>query len=119
MIFKTLGLLDLLTVIILAGAAIFPQKILVYAALYMLTKGLFFVFLSNDFASYGDAIAGGYMLLIVFGLTMPMLTTIALIYLGQKTFFTFVKVSIETYALYKFIRNSNGRSYESAYFYMR
>lgn len=104
MIFKTLGIMDLVTVIILIGAAVFPQKMLLYAGLYLMIKGLIFIAASKDIASYGDAISGAYMALMAFGLTMPFITTAALIYLGQKTFLTFIKIGIEAYAFYNFAK---------------
>lgn len=118
MIYKTLGILDLITVIAIISAAILPEKLLLYTAAYLLLKGLFFISVSNDFASYGDALSGVYMLLMVLGFNFPLATTAVLLYLGQKTFFTFVKIGIETYWLYKFIRQAGAKS-SSPYYLMR
>lgn len=120
MIFKTLGIMDLVTVIILLGAAIFPQKMLLYAGLYLLIKGLIFIAASKDIASYGDAISGAYMVMMSFGLTMPYITTAVLIYLGQKTFLTFIKIGIEAYAFYNFAKGlSSQKSADTQHHYFR
>lgn len=120
MIFKTLGTLDLVTVVLLAGAAIFPQKLIVYAGIYLIAKGLLFIAISMDIASFGDAISGALIILMVMGMDVPLLNTAVLIYLGQKTFFTFVKIGLESYSLYRFIREtrSPGNS-GGAYYYLR
>lgn len=119
MIFKTLGLGDLIAVILLLGAAIFPKQLLLYAGVYLAIKGLFFILLSNDFASYGDGASGIYMVLMAIGISMPFLTTAALIYLAQKTFLTFVKIGIETYSLYRLIKETGLKKTESPYYYLR
>lgn len=120
MIFKTLGILDLITVLVLMGAAIFPQKMLLYAGLYLMIKGLLFIMASKDIASYGDAISGAYMALMAFGLTMPFITTAVLIYLGQKTFLTFIKIGIEAYTFYNFAKGlSAQKSADTQHHYFR
>ena len=118
--FKTLGILDLFTVIVLAGAAVFPEKFLLYAGIYLIVKGIFFISISRDFASYGDALSGAYILAMLAGIRLPVLNTVVLAWLGQKTFVTFVKIGIETYWLYNFLKH--GRKAiepEPAYYYMR
>ena len=118
MIFKTLGILDLITVIVLMSAAILPEKMLLYAGLYLLIKGLIFIATSKDIASYGDAASGAYFILMAAGLNISMLTTAALIYLGQKTFLTFIKIGIEAYAFYSFIKGlSEQKNADAAYHY--
>ncbi|GEM_PF-3906413 len=119
MIFKTLGIMDLVTVIILMGAAAFPQKMLLYAGLYLLIKGLVFIMASKDIASYGDAISGAYMALMAFGLTKPFITTAVLIYLGQKTFLTFVKIGVEAYTFYNFVKGLSKHKSADADYYPR
>ncbi len=106
MIFKTLGIMDLVAVVIFLGAAIFPKEMLLYAGIYLAAKGLFFVLLSKDIASYGDAASGIYIILFAIGLRIPILNTAFIIYLVQKTILTMIKVSIETYSIYRFIRES-------------
>ncbi|MBI2575433.1 hypothetical protein HYV82_06135 [Candidatus Woesearchaeota archaeon] len=111
--------MDLVTVIILIGAAVFPQKMLLYAGLYLMIKGLVFIMASKDIASYGDAISGAYMALMSFGLTIPFITTAALIYLGQKTFLTFVKIGIEAYTFYNFAKGLSRHKSADADYYLR
>ncbi len=120
MIFKTLGFMDLIAVILLLGAAIFPSKLLLYAAVYLVVKGFFFIFVSKDIASFGDALSGVYILMFIIGLSSSVLNTIVLLYLGQKTFFTFVKISVETFVFVRELRQARPASGSStAFYYLR
>ncbi len=119
MIFKTLGTLDLLSVILLIGAAIFPKSLLLYAGVYLLLKGIIFIITSKDIASYGDALSGAYLALLSFGTSIEIIGTIVLIYLAQKTVLTFVKIGIETYSFYNLIKFRSQENPEPSYFYMR
>ncbi|MEM4397413.1 MAG: hypothetical protein QW757_02170 [Candidatus Woesearchaeota archaeon] len=101
MLFRTLGTLDFITVLVLIGAAILPSKLLFYAALYLLVKGFFFIYISKDLASYGDFFSCIYMLLLSYGIKIPYVHNIVLFYLIQKTFLTFVAIAITCYVLYK------------------
>jgi hypothetical protein len=96
MIFKALGTLDLVTVFVLLGAAILPEQLLFVAAVYMIVKGGVFTFISKDLASVGDFIAGIYLLVLAFGLKIPILHPIILLYLAQKTLLTFVSMGIKS-----------------------
>ncbi len=116
MIFRTLGVLDLVAVILLLGAAFFPHALLLYAGIYLVIKGFVFIAASKDIASLGDLVCGLYILLFVAGLGVPLLNAAALIYLGQKTFFTFVKVGFEFYSLYRFLRESRAESGPQIYY---
>ena len=120
MIFKTLGTLDLLAVILLIGAAIFPKSLLLYAGAYLLLKGIIFIITSKDIASYGDALSGAYLALLSFGTNIEIIGTIVLIYLAQKTLLTFVKIGIETYSIYKLLKYPAQKANpETSYFYVR
>ena len=100
MIFETLGNLDFITVIILMLAAVMPQKFLLFAAIYLLVKGAVFIFMSRDFASYGDFFSGVYMLVLSFGIQIPILHGIVLFWLLQKTIFTFIAIGIKLFIFY-------------------
>lgn len=101
MLFKTLGTLDFITVLVLIGAAIIPKVMLSYAAIYLIIKALYFIFISKDIASYGDLISGVYMILLSYGVKIPYIHNIILFYLIQKTFLTFVAIAITFYTLYR------------------
>lgn len=100
MLFETLGKLDLITVIILIGAAVFPKKLLLIAAIYLILKGGIFVLLNRDFASYGDLISGVYMLILSFGLKIPFVHNLVLLWLLQKTIMTFLAIGLKLFILY-------------------
>ena len=100
MIFKALGTLDLATVFVLLGAAILPEQLLFVAAVYMIVKGGVFTFMSKDLASIGDFIAGIYLFVLAFGLKIPILHPIVLLYLAQKTLLTFVAIGVKSAAFF-------------------
>jgi hypothetical protein len=101
MIFATLGKLDLITVLILIGAAVLPQKLLLFAAIYLLIKGGIFILLNRDFASYGDFISGIYMFLLAYGIRLPFVHEIILFWLIQKTAMTFLALAIRLFLFYQ------------------
>ncbi len=100
MLFATLGKLDLITVLVLMFAAILPKTFLLYAAIYLLIKGALFVLFSKDFASYGDFISGIYLLVLSFGLEIPIAHQIVLFYLLQKTIMTFIAIGFRVMIFY-------------------
>ena len=100
MIFATLGKLDLITVLILMGAAIMPQSFLVYAAFYLIIKGAVFIYISRDFASYGDFACGIYLFVLSFGRSVPIVHTLVLLWLLQKTMLTFIAIGIRLSIMY-------------------
>jgi hypothetical protein len=100
MLFATLGKLDFITVLILLGAAILPQKLLLYAAIYLLIKGALFILLNRDFASYGDFISGIYLVVLAHGLKIPYVHNIVLIWLLQKTILTFIAIGLKLLVFY-------------------
>jgi hypothetical protein len=101
MLFATLGKLDLITVLILIGAAVLPQKLLLFAAIYLLIKGGIFILLTRDFASYGDFISGIYMILLAYGIRIPFVHEIILFWLIQKTAMTFLALTIYLFLFYQ------------------
>ena len=100
MIFAALGKLDLLTVIILMGAAILPSKLLLYASIYLIIKGGLFVLLSRDFASYGDLFSGFYLLILSYGIMVPYLHQLVFFWLLQKTILTFIAIGLKLFVFY-------------------
>ncbi|MBN2367607.1 hypothetical protein JXC34_01205 [Candidatus Woesearchaeota archaeon] len=106
MLFATLGKLDLLTVLILMGAAILPKKLLLFAAIYLLIKGGLFIWLSRDFASYGDFISGIYLLILSFGIQIPFVHQVVLFWLLQKTIMTFIAIGLKLLLFYYEYRES-------------
>ena len=100
MLFATLGKLDFITVLILIGAAIMPKKLLLFAAIYLLIKGGTFIFLSKDFASYGDFFSGIYLVVLANGVKIPYVHNIVLIWLLQKTIMTFIAIGLKLFLFY-------------------
>ena len=100
MLFATLGKLDLITVLILIGAAMVPKQLLVFAAIYLLLKGVIFIYLNRDFASYGDFISGIYLLILSFGIKIPYVHNIVLFWLLQKTILTFIAIGLKLILFY-------------------
>ena len=105
MLFATLGKLDLITVLVLMGAAILPQKMLLFAAVYLLAKGLIFGVLMGDFASKIDLACGAYIGILSFGLYIPVIHTLAFIWLLQKTILTFVAIGVKAVVFYYHYRD--------------
>ena len=101
MIFAALGKLDLITVIILMGAAIFPKKLLLYAAIYLILKGGLFILINKDFASYGDLFSGLYLVLLSTGVKIPYLHQVVFFWLLQKTLMTFIAIGLKLFILYQ------------------
>lgn len=100
MLFVALGKLDLITVLVLMGAAALPQKLLIWAAIYLLIKGIFFGFFLKDFASKIDFISGIYLLILSYGLKIPYVHTLVLLWLLQKTILTFIAIGLKLLIFY-------------------
>ncbi|NTV23112.1 MAG: hypothetical protein HGA85_01910 [Nanoarchaeota archaeon] len=100
MLFRALGTGDAVGVLILLGAAILPSKLLFWAAMYFMIKGLFFIWLSRDIASYGDFIAGSYMWILSLGISIPYLHQVVIFYLLQKTILTFIAIAFHAMVFY-------------------
>jgi hypothetical protein len=101
MLFATLGKLNLITVLILLGAAVLPHQFLMIAAIYLLIKGGIFILINKDFASYGDFISGIYMLLLAYGIMIPVVHEIVLFWLIQKTALTFLAIGFYMFLYYQ------------------
>ncbi|MBI2133353.1 hypothetical protein HYU11_01585 [Candidatus Woesearchaeota archaeon] len=110
MLFKTLGILDMLAFLSLLLAAVIPKSILAYAGIYLALKGLTFILISKDLASGIDVAAGIHMLLAAAGLNILALNTAFLIYLGQKSALTLIRISIDTYSLIRIVREQKKAS---------
>ncbi len=100
MLFATLGKLDFITVLILMGAAVLPSKLLLYASIYLIIKGIAFIMISRDFASYGDLFSGFYLALLSTGIKIPYLHQIVFFWLLQKTLLTFIAIGIRLMIFY-------------------
>ena len=100
MLFRTLGTLDFNTILILLGAALLPEKLLLLAAFYLVVKGATFAYSSSDWASYGDIISGCYLFLFSLGIKIPVVHTIIILYLIQKTMLTFIALGIKASLYY-------------------
>jgi len=87
-----LTILDGLTAFVLAthvALGWFSTEIVAYHAAYIILKGIIFSF--RDWASRVDVLIGIYMLLVIFNwFSFPAITVASIIWLLQKTIFTFV-----------------------------
>ena len=88
MLAKVLGALDLLVTLIIIFYSLFPKNIIFYGAFYLIAKGLIFVITSRDFASYFDVLCGIYTIFLAFNMSNPIITIIAVLFLGQKVVFS-------------------------------
>jgi len=100
MLFALLGKLDLITVLVILGGAILPQKFLVYVAFYLILKGLFFGFAMKDFASKIDLLCGIYLLIMRYFTKIPYVHGLVLFWLIQKTALTFIAIFLKLYVYY-------------------
>lgn len=89
---KLLTILDAVTAFVLAthvALGWFSPEIVAYHAAYIILKGA--IFILNDWASRIDIIAGIYMLLVTFNVfSLTLFTMVSIIWLLQKSIFTFV-----------------------------
>lgn len=84
MITRIFGILDLLIVFIILASPVITSAVLFVAAAYLLCKGLFFVFLSPNLASFADIGIGVYIVVLGLGLNFGLLTVISVVFLAQK-----------------------------------
>jgi hypothetical protein len=87
-ILKGLAILDTISLLSISLHWIIPQKILFYVLLYLIIKGLFFVLVSNDFASYIDIFCGLYVGLLILGISVSFISVLCVVYLAQKAAFS-------------------------------
>lgn len=92
MIVKLMGLGDLFSAVITMLAAAhpltMPANILSYAAGYLILKGGLFS-LTGNAVSYLDVLCGINIILLGYGISLPLLTLFSVIFLTQKTAFAF------------------------------
>ena len=87
MIVKILGGLDFIAVVIIFFSSLFPQKVMLYAAGYLLFKGVLFA-MGGDIASMLDILCGVYAVFLSYGISSTIITAVVLIYLMQKVVFS-------------------------------
>ena len=88
MILKLLAFADILVILSILGASILPQKLVILMGIYLIIKGLTFIFLGGLFPNFFDMLIGFYLILVAFSLSHWIFTVIAIIFLGQKAFFS-------------------------------
>ncbi len=101
MLFKTLGLLDLGAFLALLFGL---DSFLTVFGIYLALKGLAFVLMSKDLASLIDVASGAYMMLVAAGLSLGIANTAFLIYLGQKSIFTLIRISVEAFSFVRIVK---------------
>jgi len=93
MIGKLLGIGDLIaaaTIVMLAFTPIvLPKKLIFYAAAYLVLKGGLF-WLSGDGVSFIDVLCGAYIIMLSIGLSVTLISVLAVIFLVQKNTFLFL-----------------------------
>lgn len=80
---KLLGMIDLAIVFIILFHSSLPAKLILFAAGYLIVKGVFFIF-TGDYASYADAAIGIYMVFMLIGASFTFITAISVVFLAQK-----------------------------------
>ena len=85
---KIIGLLDLVMVIVILAYSVLPLWITLSAAAYLIIKGLRFIFV-EDFLSYVDFGIGIYLVLLVSGLSVGIITVGSVFFLTAKGFLSF------------------------------
>ena len=86
---KIMGVFDLYAIIAILLAPLFPIKLVLYGAGWLILKGGIFAMMGN-IISYIDIFFGLYMVFLAFGISSSILTIIAIIYLGQKVLFSVI-----------------------------
>jgi len=83
MFLSIFGIIDLFLVLIILASNILPKGVVIIAAAYIILKGIFFV-LHNDTVSYVDIVVGIYLVLLVFGFSLDVVTFMSAVFLAQK-----------------------------------
>lgn len=81
---KTLGLLDIIAALIIIAYSILPSKLILFAALYLVIKGVLFALTSSCFINYIDIFTGLYIMLLYFGISFSFVTVLCLLFLMTK-----------------------------------
>jgi hypothetical protein len=83
MILYLLSFFDFCCAILIYMGPYLPKKIMLYAILYLIIKGLFFGY-NGDFLSWIDFLIGIYLIFVMFGITSYIISLLAFFYLMQK-----------------------------------
>ncbi|MBU0757305.1 MAG: hypothetical protein KKF44_04515 [Nanoarchaeota archaeon] len=91
---KILGIMDAICALFFLFTHYFavPDKALYIIAAYLFTKGLLFTVMSKDIASIIDLCAGLYALMITMGISIPVITTVVVVFLAQKAALSLVRL---------------------------
>ena len=84
MLVKLLGVIDILAIIALLAVKILPQPVVILMALYLIIKGVLFMIIGQPFPNFFDVASGIYVASASYGISHWILTSIAVIYIGQK-----------------------------------
>ncbi len=91
MIVKLMGVGDLIAALAIFLTALspdfLPHSLFVFSVFYLLIKGAMFCLMGN-FVSYIDVFCGIYLFLLRAGLSVPVITFLAIIFLLQKNIFS-------------------------------
>ncbi|MBD3203378.1 hypothetical protein GF327_03730 [Candidatus Woesearchaeota archaeon] len=90
---KMLGILDALCALVLVFSNFFLIREIYFFLIgsYLLFKGVVFTILSKDPASILDILCGLYALSITLSIENGIVTTLVILYLGQKAAFSFIR----------------------------
>ncbi|MBW2971225.1 hypothetical protein KY320_03635 [Candidatus Woesearchaeota archaeon] len=92
MLVKLMGLGDIFAAVMTIVATMHPvaasKQLIGYAAAYLVLKGGIFS-LAGNIVSYIDVLCGVYIFLLSLGISLPLLTLFAVLFLVQKTAFSF------------------------------
>lgn len=90
MLLKLLGVMDLLAVIVVLLSPALPSKIVLYVAVFIIMKGLFFG-LTRSIINILDVVCGILIALMAFKITSLAIMIVITLFLLQKAFFSFIR----------------------------
>ncbi len=90
MLIKLLGIADILTILALIGSTFLPQQIIIIMGIYLIIKGLFFIVTGSLFPNFFDMISGVYIIIVSFGFSHWIPTSIVILFLVQKAFISLI-----------------------------
>ena len=82
-----MGVGDLIALILILLAPVFPKNIILYGAAYLIIKGGIFAYTGN-IVSMIDVACGLYAVAVAFGHSSSLLTVLVVIFLAQKFVFS-------------------------------
>ena len=88
MLKKLLGLMDVIAVLILIFSSTISTKMAMFAALYLVIKGIGFG-LAGDWVSWIDAFCGFYIFFLIMGSSNYIITILVVVFLLQKAALSF------------------------------